>query len=89
MIIALSVLMTIVIFLLLGTLGNIGKIQKQLEDIDREQHQQNKEIIELLKHKSQTTEMLIQHVDILQYLVDQDPVLGSIKKPYRGPMGEA
>jgi len=89
MIIALSVLMTIVILFLLGAIAAIGKLQKQIELIDREQHQQNKDIIELLKDRTKITEMLLDHVDILKYLIDQDPILKSAKRTYGGPIGEA
>ncbi len=33
--------------------------------------------------------MLLQHIEILQYLVDKDDLLGKKKIYYKGPMGEA
>jgi hypothetical protein len=67
---------------------HIRKIQKELIGIDREQHEQNKEIIELMKYKLQHDEMLLQHIEILKYLCDQDPILNR-KVEYYGPIGEA
>jgi amino acid transporter len=88
-IIVLSIVLAITVFFLLGALAIIGKMQKQLELIDREQHAQNKDIMDLIKYKIQSQEMLIQHVDILKYLVDRDEVLGKKVTFYTGPMGEA
>jgi len=76
-------------FLLLGAIAAIGKLQKQIELLDREQHQQNKDIMDLIKNSIQTSEMLLDHVDILKYLIDQDPILTSAKRTYGGPIGEA
>ena len=67
----------------------IGSLNKQLILLDKEQHQQNKEIIELMKYKSQHDEMLLQHIEILKYLVEQDPKLNAGKMYYIGPVGKA
>lgn len=67
----------------------IDKLQKQVNLLDKEQHQQNKEIIELMKYKSQHDEMLLQHIEILKYLIEQDPKLNTSKMYYTGPIGEA
>ena len=67
---------------------HIGFIKKELIEIDKEQHQQNKEIMDLMRYKLQHDEMLLQHIEILKYLVEQDPMLS--KRPlYTGPIGEA
>jgi hypothetical protein len=89
MIIALSVALVFMFFVLLGALAHIGKLQKQLIDIDKEQHTQNTDIIDLIKFKGEATQMLLQHIEILQYLVDKDDLLGKKKIYYKGPMGEA
>ena len=67
----------------------IGSLNKQLIEIDKEQHNQNKEILELMKGKMQHQEMLLQHIEILKYLVEQDPKLNSNKMYFMGPIGEA
>jgi len=85
--------MSIVIIALFGFIlilnDMLRNLTKQLELVDREQHQQNKEIMELMKYKSQHDEMLLQHIEILKYLIEQDPKLNSGKIYYTGPVGEA
>ena len=83
-----GVLGLIIIFLLSAIL-HIMKIQKELIEIDKEQHQQNKEIMDLMRYKLQHDEMLLQHIEILKYLVEQDPKLSSGKMYFTGPIGEA
>jgi len=68
---------------------HINKLQQQVNLLDKEQHIQNKEIMELMKYKSQHDEMLLQHIEILKYLVEQDPKINSGKMYYTGPVGEA
>ena len=59
-------------------------------EIDKEQHTQNQDIINLMKVKIQHEEILLQHIEILKYLVEQDPKLNAGKKIYfTGPIGEA
>jgi hypothetical protein len=67
----------------------IGSLNKQLKMLDKEQHSQNKEIIQLMQANMQHSEMLMQHIEILKYLIDQDPQLGKTKIPYGGIVGEA
>ena len=79
----------VIMGIVIAVLGNkVLTLQKQLELIDREQHQQNKEIMELMKYKSQHDEMLLQHIEILKYLIEQDPKLNSGKLYFTGPVGE-
>jgi hypothetical protein len=73
----------------MSSIFHIKKIQDELVAIDREQHTQNMDIIELIKHRQQTTEMLLQHIEIIKYLVEQDPKLNSGKLYFTGPVGEA
>ena len=78
------------LFLFIIMLNNmIGSLNKQLILLDKEQHQQNKEIMDLMKYKLQHDEMLLQHIEILKYLVEQDPKLNSGKMYFTGPVGEA
>jgi predicted PurR-regulated permease PerM len=67
----------------------IGTLNKQLVLIDKEQHHQNKEILELIKYKIMHDEMLLQHIEILKYLVEQDPKLNTGKMYFTGTVGEA
>ena len=43
------------------------------------QHVQNKELIEFIKFRNEATTMLLQHIDILKYLVEKDPALKKSK----------
>ena len=45
--------------------------------------------MELMKNNMQHQEMLLQHIEILKYLVEQDPKLNSGKLYFTGPVGEA
>ena len=78
-IVVLSALLTIVSVILIGALLHINKIKQQIIDIDKMQHIQNKELIEFFKFKSEATTMLLQHIDILNYLVEKDPVFKKSK----------
>ena len=88
MVILLFTLIIALAILLVSAILHIKKIQDELVAIDREQHTQNMDIMELIKHRQQTTEMLLQHIDILKYLVEQDPMLSKQKK-WNMPVGEA
>ena len=88
-IIILTGVLTLITLFLMSAILHIGKIQKELIEIDREQHNQNKEILGLMKTKMQHQEMLLQHIEILKYLVEQDPQLGRMRVPYGGVVGEA
>jgi len=82
-------LLGLTILFLASAILHIGKIQKELIEIDKEQHTQNKEIIQLMQANMQHGEMLLQHIEILKYLVEQDPQLGKMRIPYGGVVGEA
>jgi DNA integrity scanning protein DisA with diadenylate cyclase activity len=86
--ILLLVALVIVSLFLISAIIHIGKIQEELEELGKEQHTQNMDIIELVKSRAQHQQMLIQHVEILQYLVDQDPKIGK-KILYTGVVGQA
>ena len=87
-IIILSVVLTIVSLFLVSAILHIGKIKKELVAIDREQHEQNNDIIKLMKSHMTHQEMISQHIEVLQYLIEQDPKIGK-KIPYTGVVGQA
>jgi hypothetical protein len=68
---------------------HISKLQQQVNLLDKEQHIQNEDIYKLMKENYELKGMLLQHVEILKYLVDQDPKLNAGKIYYSGPIGEA
>lgn len=88
MVILLFTLIIVLAIWLVLVIIRIGRINKALEIIDREQHIQNKDIINLMKDDQVIKEMLLQHIDVLKYLCEQDPTLGK-KVMYTGPIGEA
>ena len=87
-IIILAGILGLTMLFLISAILHIQKIQKELIEIDKEQHIQNKEILDLMRYKLQHDEMLMQHIEILKYLVEQDPMLGKQKK-WIMPVGEA
>jgi len=68
---------------------HVQKLQQQVNLLDKEQHVQNEDIYKLMKENYELKGMLLQHVEILKYLVDQDPKLNAGKIYYSGPIGEA
>jgi type IV secretory pathway component VirB8 len=89
MVILLFTLIAVLAIFLIAAITHIKKIQDELIGIDREQHEQNQDIIKLMKYKLQHDEMLLQHIEILKYLIEQDPKLNAGKMYFTGPMGEA
>ena len=89
MITALWITLGITILLLLAAIAHITKIQKELEGIDREQHTQNMDVLNLMKKHYTHEEILLQHIEILKYLCEKDPLLNGTSKLYMGPVGEA
>jgi len=89
-IIILSVLLFFTMLFLASAIIHIRKIQEELEALGKEQHTQNMDIIDLLKHKAQTQEMLMQHIEILKYLIEKDDLIGNGKRViYPTIIGEA
>jgi uncharacterized metal-binding protein len=78
-IVVLSALLAIVLVLLMGVLLHLGEIKQQIIDLDKMQHVQNKELIECFKFRNEATTMLLQHIDILKYLVEKDPAFKKSK----------
>ena len=89
MIIILSVLLVINSLFLASAIIHIRKIQKELIEIDKEQHTQNKDIIELLKYRGESSAMLLQHTYVLEYLAEQDAIKNKNKYPIPSIVGEA
>jgi hypothetical protein len=90
--------MVIIVFALIITLSTflftsilyISKLQKQVNLLDKEQHVQNEDIYKVMKENYELKGMILQHVEILKYLIEQDPKLNTGKKIYfTGPIGEA
>ena len=79
MITILFTLIGILAVFLISAIVYIDKLQKQINLLDKEQHNQNKELIEMMRYRQQSSEMLLQHIEILKYLVEKDPVLTKSK----------
>ena len=89
-IIILSGVLGLTILFLATAILHIHKLQEELISIDKEQHNQNKNVMDLMKTNIQHQEMLLQHIEILKYLVEQDPKLNSGRMYFTGgPIGEA
>lgn len=89
MIIVLSILLGITMLFLGSAIIHISKIQNELIEIDKEQHEQNKDIIELMKYRGESSVMLIQHTQVLEYLAEQDAKQKKNKYPIPSIIGEA
>jgi hypothetical protein len=89
MIIVLSIIIVVMIPFLVGVMFRINKLEQHIELLDREQHTQNKDIIELLKYRGESSIVILQHSDVLTYLCDQDPLLNKIKMPISSIIGQA
>jgi hypothetical protein len=63
---------------LVGAILRIDKLKQHIELLDREQHAQNKDILELLKYRGESSVVILQHSDVITYLCDQDPLLNKI-----------
>lgn len=90
MIILLSISLLITIIFLIITYVKLKRVNELVRFLDEEQHTQNKDIIELLKYRNESSEMLMQHIEILKYLVERDDLIGKGKRViYPTVMGEA
>lgn len=89
MILVLTVAVIILSVFLLSAIIHITKIQKELQQISEEQSRQNADAIFLLQSRIETAKVLVQHTDVILYLLDQDMKNGNIPYPVMGPMGEA
>jgi uncharacterized protein YneF (UPF0154 family) len=90
MITILFIAVIVLALLVVGLTHSHMEMKQQLEAFDKEQHSQNMDMIKVLNKSMQHDEMLLQHIEILKYLVEQDPKLNTRKIPYMmGPIGEA
>ncbi len=89
MVIVLFVAIIILSIFVVSLIHSHLEMKQQLEAFDREQHNQNMDMIRLMKEKAKHDEMLLQHIEILKYLVEQDPKLNSNRIYFTGPIGEA
>lgn len=80
MIILLSILLFVVTIFLVITYVKLKRVNELVRFLDEEQHTQNKDIIELLKYRNESSEMLMQHIEILKYLVERDDLIGKGKR---------
>jgi hypothetical protein len=79
-----------VILLILGcVVVYLAKRHDMLMNMDKEQHSQNKDIIALLKYRNESSAILLQHAEILKYLIEQDVTLNKIKYSMGDVVGEA
>jgi predicted Holliday junction resolvase-like endonuclease len=88
MVILFIIVFVLAIFLL-SAIVYINRLQKQVNLLDKEQHVQNEDIYKVMKENYELKGMILQHVEILKYLIEQDPKLNSGKMYFTGPMGEA
>ena len=88
-VVVLSIVLGLTVLLVLSCVGTIKKLEQMIMLLDQEKHEQNKYIIQLLKDNNDMKEMLLQHIEILKYLCDRDPLLSKTRMPYMGPVGEA
>ena len=90
MITILFIVVIVLAILVVGLTHSHMEMKQQLEAFDKEQHSQNMDMIKVLNKSMQHDEMILQHIEILKYLVEQDPKLNTRKIPYMmGPIGEA
>lgn len=82
MVVILLIVVVLLAILVAGLIYSNFELKQQLELVDKEQHIQNEDIINLMKnhikhqdHIKQHQEMLLQHIEILKYLIEQDPKL--------------
>ena len=85
----LFVIISVLAIFLISAILHINRLQKQVNLLDKEQHTQNDEIAVLMRNHLKHQGMLLEHIEILKYLIEQDPKLNSGKMYYTGPIGEA
>ena len=82
-------LIVVLFVLILGMGRHIKVMADKLELLDREQHIQNKDLLVLHKCRSELTNMMLQHNEVLTYLAEQDEKLNKYNIKYKGIIGEA
>jgi hypothetical protein len=79
----LLILVFIIIFLsIVSVIGNkyIGKLEDRLDLFDREQHVQNKDLLDLIKYKKESMNTIVQDREFIEYLLERDPILQKEQK---------
>ena len=89
MIAVLTIAVVILSLFVIYLIRHIQLINNELTAIDKEQHTQNMDIIELLKYRGESSVVVLQHSEILKYLIDRDPLLNKMKVPMSNVVGEA
>lgn len=89
MIAVLTIAIVILSLFVIYLIRHIKLINNELTAIDKEQHTQNMDIIELLKYRGESSVVVLQHSEILKYLIDRDPLLNKMKVPMSNVVGEA
>jgi hypothetical protein len=89
MITILTIAVVILSLFVVYLVKRIKLIEDTLMLIDKEQHIQNMDINELLKYRNESSVVILQHSDILTYLMDRDPLLNKMKVPIGNIVGEA
>ena len=89
MIIFLTVAVVILAVLLMGAAAQLTEIKKELKELNEEQTRQNEDAIFLLQSRIETAKVLVQHTEVLTFLLDESIKGGNIPYPFTGPMGEA
>jgi hypothetical protein len=89
MITGLEIVVGVLFLMVLGMGRHVKKIADQIELLDREQHTQNKDILELLKYRNDSSTLLLQQREVLEYLTEQDPLLNKVKNPISTIIGKA
>jgi hypothetical protein len=89
MITILTIVVVVLSLFVIYLMKRIKLIEDTLMLIDKEQHIQNMDINELLKYRNESSVVILQHSDILTYLMDRDPLLNKMKVPIGNIVGEA
>jgi predicted PurR-regulated permease PerM len=89
MIAVLTIVVVVLSLFVIYLMKRIKLIEDTLMLIDKEQHIQNMDINELLKYRNESSVVILQHSDILTYLMDRDPLLNKMKVPIGNIVGEA
>lgn len=89
MILFLTIMVAILTIFLMSATVHIMKIRKELQELSEEQSRQNEDAIFLLQSRIETAKVLVQHTEVLKFLLDESMQEGNIPYPFMGPMGEA
>ena len=57
----------------------VSELKKIIIEIEKEQQFQNEEIVTLMRNHLKHQNILLEHTEIIKYLIEQDPILGEDK----------